>query len=132
LGARLLALARAEAAALPEPSRSILTAITDRDRAALAPRIEPLVDDLTADPSLSPERSRAPRAPVFLLPGLDDNVIPSTETPLLAAAYERQGHHDVRWLLTPLITHAHLRTSPAPGDAWRLVRVWEALFAALR
>lgn len=132
MGARLLAQARAEAAALPEPARSILTAVTERDRAALAPRIEPLVDALTADPALSPERSPIPQAPVFLLHGLDDNVIPSTETPLVAAAYERQGHHEVRWLLTPLITHAHLRTGPAPGDAWRLVRFWEALFAALR
>jgi hypothetical protein len=128
-GGRLLAQARAEAAVLPEPARSILTAVTERDRAALGARIAPLVDELTADPGLSPERSPVPRAPIFLLHGLDDNVIPSSETPLLASYYARQGHHDVRWLLTPIISHAHLQPTPALGDAWRLVRFWESLFA---
>ena len=35
-------------------------------------------------PSLSPERATPPTAPVFLLHGVDDNVIPSIETVLLA------------------------------------------------
>lgn len=131
MGARLLAQARAEAAALPEPARSILLSVTERDRASLGARISPLIDELAADPALSPERSPATQAPVFLLHGLDDNVIPSGETPLLAAYYEREGNHRVRWLLTPLISHAHLLTGPAPGDAWRLVRFWQAVRASL-
>ena len=35
-------------------------------------------------PSLSPERATPPIAPIFLLHGVDDNVIPSVETVLLA------------------------------------------------
>ena len=35
-------------------------------------------------PSLSPERATPPTAPIFLLHGVDDNVIPSVETVLLA------------------------------------------------
>jgi pimeloyl-ACP methyl ester carboxylesterase len=128
-GARLLAQARTEAAALPEPARSLLTMVTERDRAGLGRRLEPFVDRLAADPALSPERSPVTRAPVFLLHGLDDNVIPSTETPLLADFYVRQGHPQVRWLLTPLISHAHLTTSPRAADAWRLVRFWADVLA---
>ncbi len=131
MGARLLAQARAEAGALPEPARSILLSVTERDRASLGARIMPLIDELAADPGLSPERSPATQVPVFLLHGLDDNVIPSAETPLLAAYYEGQGNHDVRWLLTPLISHAHLLTRPAPADAWRLVRFWQAVLASV-
>ena len=49
---------------------------------------------------------RRRRAPVFLLHGAADNVIPSTETPLLAAYLAEHGNAGATWLLTPLVSHA--------------------------
>jgi predicted esterase len=61
---------------------------------------------------------------VFLLHGLDDNVIPSSETSFAAAYLESHGNVRVRWLLTPLVTHADLASSPSFADTWRLVQFW--------
>jgi len=114
---------------LPEPSRSLLSAVLDRDRATLGRALLPWIDELAAPAALSPERSRPPTAPLFLLHGRDDNVIPASETPLLAAHLAREGHPPVRWLLTPLVSHATLLGAPtaAVRDGWDLVRFWKAL-----
>ncbi len=65
-GMALLAQARTEAAALPDPSRTIMTALTNRDVTAAGRWLAPLVTELSRDPALSPESSPPTLAPVFL------------------------------------------------------------------
>ncbi len=114
--------ARAMAAAMPEPSRSLMTAVNDRDVARLGPRLLPHVEALGADPTLSPVDAPAPLAPVFLLHGADDNVIPTLESTLLADHLRQQT--TVRVLLTPLITHAEVNRPSDWGEIWKLVSFW--------
>jgi predicted esterase len=64
---------------------------------------------------------------VFLLHGADDNIIPSSETPLNASYLEAQGNAQVRWLLTPLLSHANVNPNVPFGDAWRLIVFWKEL-----
>jgi pimeloyl-ACP methyl ester carboxylesterase len=128
---RLVAAARAQAAALDEPARGVLTAVIDRNRRAIGRLMLPWIEELAADPALSPERSRAARSPVFLLHGLDDNVIPSSETPLVAEYLRRQRAAPVRALLTPLISHVGVVAAPSPMEAWTLVRFWREVFATI-
>ncbi len=114
--------ARAMAAAMPEPSRSLMTAVNDRDVAGLGPRLLPHVEALGADPTLSPVDAPAPLAPVFLLHGADDNVIPALESTRLAD--HLRPHTAVRVLLTPLITHAEVNRPADWGEIWKLVSFW--------
>ena len=60
------------------------------------------VSDAREHTSLSPERATPPAAPVFLLHGVEDNVIPSVETVLLTN-YLR-GKTEVHALLSGLVT----------------------------
>jgi pimeloyl-ACP methyl ester carboxylesterase len=120
----LLARAREDAAAMPEPARTIMTWVNTHDVAALGHVLDPLVDELTSDPGLSPERSPATHVPVFVLQGRDDNVVPSSETPLLAHYLQAQGNTRVRWLLTPALSHAGLTADVHAADAWRLLSFW--------
>ena len=62
---------------------------------------------LGGDPALSPDASPPPAAPVFLLHGADDNVIPAAESILLARDLARTAS-PVHVLATPLITHAEV------------------------
>lgn len=114
--------AQAMAAAMPEPSRSLMTAVNDRDVARLGPRLLPHVEALGADPTLSPVDAPAPLAPVFLLHGADDNVIPALESTRLAD--HLRPHTAVRVLLTPLITHAEVNRPADWGEIWKLVSFW--------
>ena len=77
------------------------------------------------DPALSPERSRPPDAPVYLLHGAGDNVIPTQESERLAAWLA--PHTRVRVLVTPLITHVDAGVPRSVSDAWALVRFWAAV-----
>ena len=70
-------------------------------------------------------------SPVFIIHGRDDNVIPSSETPLVAADLARRGNHRVRWLLTPLLSHADLGGAAAAGDAWRLLSFWRQVLRVM-
>jgi dienelactone hydrolase len=128
--AGMLAGVTAHADRMDEPSRSLLRAVLARDVAALGPALLPWVDELGGDPSLSPERSPPPSAPVFLLHGTTDNVIPPTETPRLAQHLERAGAPNVRALISPAVTHADVRTGIGVGDGWALIRFWRDLLAA--
>jgi hypothetical protein len=128
---RLLADARRQADALPDPAGRILHAVIDRDTAYQGAQLAPFVDELAADPALSPERSPATGAPVFLLHGVEDRVIPSTETPLVGRYLLAEGNDEVAWLLTPLLTHARVAAPPSAGDAWRLIAFWRGVFAVL-
>ena len=115
--------ARAITEDLPEPSRTLMQHVNDRDVAKLGPVLLPHVSALGGDPELSPSRSRAPAAPVYLLHGSDDNVIPAVESELLVAELRQRGVV-VHQLTTPLITHAEVDRPPSLGEMWRLVRFW--------
>lgn len=128
----LFDLARTRTAGLPEPARTYMQWVNDRNAAAIGEKLLPLVETLGGAPALSPDRSRATAVPAFLLHGAADNVIPSTETPLAAAYLAEHGNAQVKWLLTPLLTHATLSDDVAAADAWRLVRFWKEMLDAAR
>jgi pimeloyl-ACP methyl ester carboxylesterase len=127
----LFAEARRIADASPEPSRTLLGLVNRRDVPALGPQLLPYIETLGGFAALSPTRSPVTTAPVFLLHGEADNVIPSSETPLLASYLEAHGNGRVRWLLTPLLSHADIQRTHAL-DAWRLIRFWKTLLEAER
>jgi dienelactone hydrolase len=118
-------------AVLGEPARSIMGWVRSRDVVALGSRILPFVEALGGDPALSPERSPAPTVPVFLIHGLEDNLIPPSETTQLAEHLRRRGVADVTSLLTPLVTHAELRAGATLLDQLRIVRIWTAIWKEL-
>ncbi len=119
----MFAKAREMAASLPEPSATYLTYVNDRNVRALGPVLLPHIEVAT-DPAASPERAvEAPAAPVFLLHGDDDTVIPAAESVLLARHLRDKGA-EVHVLLSGLITHAEVDRSPAAGDTWKLIRFW--------
>jgi hypothetical protein len=120
--------ARHYADTLPEPSRSYMHAVNGRAVDKLGPVLLPYLDRLRKEfsqPALSPERAAPPAAPVFLLHGAEDNVIPSVETVLLAD-YLR-GKTEVHAVLSGLITHAEVDKSAAAIEVWRLVGFWKEL-----
>ena len=123
---------RADTRLWPDPTASIVHRILDGDAAGLCRVLTPHIDEMAGDPALSPERSPVTQVPVFLLHGADDRLIPSTETPRLAAALQQRGHAKVRWLVTPAISHAELNPSLGPGPIWELVQFWTAMFDALQ
>jgi hypothetical protein len=119
------------AASLPEPSRTLMGYVNDRAVDKLGPVLLPIADQLKdhpAMPSLSPERAPAPpRAPVFLLHGADDNVIPSVETVFLGEYLERRAR--VHGLLSGLITHAEVNRTAGATEVWRLASFWKQVMA---
>lgn len=125
-GAKAFAHARQLERDLPEPARTVMGYVNDRDVARLGPLLLPHVSEMGSDPALSPKRADAPSAPVYLLHGAGDNVVPAVESTLLAADLRGRGttvHH----LITPLITHAEVDRGSGAGSAWALVRFWAAL-----
>ena len=126
----LSAAARAEEAALPEPSRSFMQAVNTRDVKALGRHLAPFTEAVGGAPPLSPVRSPATSARVFLLHGDRDSVIPADETDALAAYLRSAGNRRVEVLRTPLLTHADAAASGV-RDTWRLIRFWTRLWEAL-
>jgi dienelactone hydrolase len=118
--------ARAMTAALPEPSKTLMGYVNDRDVAHLGPILLPHVTQLGDDRELSPATQAAPKAPVYLLHGTDDNVIPAIESALLADTLRTRGVV-VHQLATPLITHAEVDRSATVPAMWNLVTFWEHL-----
>jgi len=115
---------------LPEPSRTYMQYVNDRAVDKLGPILAPVADALAnhpAMPSLSPERAVPPVAPVFLLHGVDDNVIPSVETVLLAE--HLKGKVRVQGLLSGLITHAEVNRTATSTEVWRLASFWRAIMS---
>ena len=117
--------ARDLGARMPEPAATYMRYVNARDVRTLGPLLHPHVGAIAEDRALSAERSPAPDAPVYLLHGADDNVIPAVESERLAA-YLRP-HTDVKLLLTPLITHAEVDRPPNFGEIWKLVSFWTAM-----
>ena len=112
---------------LPEPSRTLVRYVLDRDVIHLGARLLPYVNAYGGDPALSVSRSTKPSVPVFLLHGLDDNVIPSIESEYLAD--DLRGHSQVRLLLSGLISHAEADQPVRAGDVMQLASFWGDLLS---
>lgn len=111
---------------LPEPSRRLLQAVNAREVGYLGPLLLPVLDAIPLPDSVSPERAPAPRSPVFLLHGADDNVIPAGETLSLAASLRARGT-PVHALITPLVTHAEVDRVAMRRHVTDLVLFWMQL-----
>jgi hypothetical protein len=122
---------REYAETLPEPARTLMREVNDRAVDRLGPRLLPAADALADHPAmtaLSPERAPAvPAAPIYLLHGADDNVIPSVETVLLADYLDTRVF--VHGLLSGLITHAEVNRTATAVEAWRLASFWRGVMA---
>jgi len=115
--------AKVLATTLPEPSRTLMQYVNNRDVAHLGPILLPHLSALGGDAALSPASAPPPSAPVFLLHGTGDNVIPAAETVALARTLTERGA-EVHALVTPLITHAEVDRAATARDAWALVGFW--------
>ena len=120
---------QAIAATLPEPSRRLMQHVNERNTKALGAELLPVLDRIGAEeypPALSAEQSPVPSAPVYLLHGMDDTVIPAVETRLLARYLTAHGV-TAHALLSGLITHAEVDKGAAAAETLRLVRFWAGL-----
>lgn len=122
--ARLFEAARDEGDAMPEPARTFMRYVNTRDVKHLGPLLLPHIGAIADDPALSASRSPGPTAPVYLLHGSDDSVIPAMESEYLARRLE--PHTEVHLLLSPLITHAELDRPAQFGEIWKLVAFWSS------
>jgi dienelactone hydrolase len=120
--------AKTLAQALDEPARTYMQYVNDRDVGRLGPILLPHATTLGGDVALSAEQAPVPSAPVYLLHGTDDNVIPAVESRLLAESIRARGGR-VEQLATPLITHAEVDRSAAARATWDLVSFWAHLLA---
>lgn len=111
---------------MPEPSATLMRYVNERNVKALGPILLPYVGSYGGDPALSPDRAPAPSAPVYLLHGSDDTVIPAVESEYLAKDLERRGAR-VRLLLTPLITHAEMDRPMDFIELWKMIGFWTAV-----
>lgn len=118
---------RTFARTLPEPSATLLRYVLDRDVVHLGARLLPLIGSNHAADALSVSKSPKPSAPVFLLHGVDDNVIPSVESEYLAA--NLRGHAPTRLLLSGLISHAEADRPMHAGDVLQLAGFWGDLLS---
>jgi dienelactone hydrolase len=118
--------ARAMEAGIGEPGRTFLRLVNQRDTRQLGPMLLPHVANLGDDPALSPDQSPAPDAPVFLLHGVGDNVVPAVET--LRLAKHLEPHTKVRVLLTQLISHAEVDRPATIPEVVALIRFWAGMF----
>ncbi len=121
---RMFQQAREMEAPLPEPARTFLHWVNARDVQHLGPALLPHVQALGGDSAISPERApQVPAAPVFLLHGADDSVIPAIESQLLGRYLADHGT-DAHVLLSGLITHAEVDKSAAASEALKLIGFW--------
>ena len=119
--------AREMAKVLPEPSRTYMNYVNDRAVDKLGPVLVPFLQQLGSDdPGLSPQHAAPPIAPVFLLHGDEDTVIPPAESVILGEALRSKGA-DVRVLLSHIITHAELDRAGDTYEAWKLIAFWSDL-----
>jgi dienelactone hydrolase len=118
--------AKSLALKLDEPARTYMDYVNNRDVVRLGPVLLPFMNDLGGDPALSPSRSPLPAAPVYLLHGTDDNVVPAIESTLLGRDLEKDKR-TVHVLLTPLITHAEVDRAATARAVWQLIDFWARL-----
>ena len=110
---------------LPEPSATLLAYVNGRDVVHLGARLLPFVGAYGGAAALSPSKSSKPSAPIFLLHGTDDNVIPAVESEYTAD--DLRGHAPVRLLLSGLISHAEADQPVRAGDVLALAGFWADL-----
>jgi dienelactone hydrolase len=115
------------AGTLPEPSATILRYVLARDVVHLGARLLPLIGANSSADALSLSKSPKPSAPVFLLHGLEDNVVPAIESEYLAE--DLRGHAPVRLLLSGLISHAEADRPVRFGDVLQLAGFWGDLLS---
>jgi dienelactone hydrolase len=113
------------AEALPEPARTLMRQVNDRDVEGLGRTCLPLIDQAPHSAALSPDQSPAPACPVYLLHGTDDNVVPAVESRWLETYLE--GRTRTRTLLSPIITHAELNSRQDWRDIWALVNFFASV-----
>ena len=113
---------------LPEPAASLLARVNDRDVAHLGACLGSALERSVVADGLSPARSPLPAAPVFLLHGADDTVIPSTQSEHLAARL-RLARVPVRLLVTDLLSHGDVTRSIGVVDLWQLSAFWGEVLA---
>jgi dienelactone hydrolase len=121
--------AREMATKLPEPSRTFMNYVNDRAVGKLGPALAPYIAHLGADnPAVSPQNVEHPAsAPLFLLHGSGDTVIPAAETALFSEDLRRKGA-DVHVLLSELITHAEVNKAATYIDVLKLISLWAQVF----
>jgi dienelactone hydrolase len=112
---------------MPEPSATLLRYVNDRDVVHLGPRLLPYIGLYGSTPGLSVSKSPKPSAPVFLLHGTEDNVIPAIESEYLAD--DLRGHAPVRLLLSGLISHAEADRPVHVNDVMQLASFWGDLLS---
>lgn len=118
---------RALQRSLPQPSATLLHYVLERDVVHLGARLLPLIGSTAAADGLSVSKSPKPSAPVFLLHGLEDNVVPAVESEYLAA--DLRGHAPVRLLLSGLISHAEADQPMHAKDVLQLAGFWGDLLS---
>ena len=112
---------------MPEPSRTLLRYVLERDVAHLGTRLLPFIGSNGSADALSLSKSPKPSAPVFLLHGLEDNVVPAVESEYMAE--DLRGHAPVRLLLSGLISHAEADRPMRAGDVLQLAGFWGDLLS---
>jgi dienelactone hydrolase len=125
--AEVFARARQLGEVLPEPARTLLGYVNQRDVGKLGQALTPVIAHLDLPASLSPERSPPARAPVFLLHGADDSVVPASE--MLSLVRKLQSTTKVRAFASRLITHAEANRGAALTEMWSLAGFWQELLA---
>lgn len=115
------------AATLPQPSALLMRYVLDRDVVHLGARLLPMIGTNSAPDGLSVSKSPKPTAPVFLLHGLEDNVVPAVESEYMAE--DLRGHAPVRLLLSGLISHAEADKPMHIGDVLQLAGFWGDLLS---
>jgi pimeloyl-ACP methyl ester carboxylesterase len=108
--------------ALPEPSRTLMDYVNSRDVATLGRALLPMLSTVALPAALSPALSPLPTAPVFLLHGAGDSVVPATE--MLDLARLLNGKTEVHAFASQLITHAETAGMTALPEMWRLAGFW--------
>ena len=117
----------ARIARLPEPSKTLMRYVTARDVVHLGARLLPYINGYASAPALSVSKSPKPSAPVFLLHGIDDNIIPSIESEYLAE--DLRPYAPVRLLQSGLISHAEADRPFKVGDVLQLAGFWGDLLS---
>jgi fermentation-respiration switch protein FrsA (DUF1100 family) len=124
---RLFADLRSRPAAMPDPLASVVRELGSGDVAKLGARLAPHLSRLGQDAALSPDRSPPPKAAVYLLHGIDDNVIPAHESTRLAD--HLRPHTRVRALISGFLSHADIAERPGLTDTLKMIAFWKAVFS---
>lgn len=122
--------ARARALALSEPSRAVMNQLFDQRTDGISPALLRAIEARSAAlRAVSPHgRLAHVRAPIFLLHGAGDTVIPAAETEWLAA--EAPSDRLEQALVSRALVHVELEGAPDPRELWALVRFMAEMLEA--